>query len=179
MLKALHVKARSKNLNPIVWNGFIENLERHEKYNLIFIPSGSFCLIIDEERVVSTLKKIYGHLSNKGVFVFEAETLKALPILNIWRGSVWHKPDGQTILLNSLTTLKDSCCYSIDKYELIDNNNVIHTEVEESTTRLYEPKILAETLKEAGFKDIRIIKAFNNTITPSGDDETIVYECRK
>lgn len=45
MLEALHAKAKPKNLEPKGLEGFVEDLKRPEKYNLIFIPSGSFCLI--------------------------------------------------------------------------------------------------------------------------------------
>lgn len=56
MLEALHTKAKAKNLEPKVWKGFIEDLKQPEKYNLIFIPSGSFCLITDTAQVESHLR---------------------------------------------------------------------------------------------------------------------------
>ena len=47
MLESLRAKADQKHLKPTVWNGFVEDLTSTEKYNLIFIPSGSFGHIID------------------------------------------------------------------------------------------------------------------------------------
>ncbi len=102
MLKTLHAKAKVENLKPTVWKGFAEDLNRPEKYNLIFIPSSSFCLIIDPVQVEKSLKAIYDHLSDDGVFLFEAETLKAVPQEGIWRGLLWPKPNGQKIILSQL-----------------------------------------------------------------------------
>jgi SAM-dependent methyltransferase len=83
MLEALHTKAKVKNLEATVWKGFVEDLKRPEKYNLIFIPSGSFCLIIDPASVISSLKTLYHHLRDDGILLFEGETLKAVPTLDV------------------------------------------------------------------------------------------------
>ncbi len=136
MLASLHAKAKTKNLDATVWKGFVEDLQRPEKYNLIFIPSGSFCLIIDPEAVESALKTLYHHLSDEGVLLFEGETLKGVPSLDVWCGSVLHKPNGQMIMLSSLATMNDNVCNSIGKYELIHNNRIIHTEIEELKVRI-------------------------------------------
>ena len=136
----------------------------------IFIPSGSFCLIIDTDVARAALKTLYNHLNDDGVFLFEVETLQNVPPLDVWRGSVWHKSNGQIIMLTQLDTMKDNVCYSIGKYELIDNNSIIHTEIEELKVRIYDQDGLEELLKSSGFKDIRVIEAF---------EQSIVYECRK
>lgn len=178
MLEALRAKANAKNLEPIVWKCFLENLKRSEKYNLIFIPSGSFCLIVDTSAVKAALKSLYDHLSDDGVLLFESETLKAVPALGVWRGSVWHKPNGQIIMLSQLATMNGNVCNSYGKYELIDNNSVIHTEIEEYKVRIYDHHELTEILKSCGFK-VRTIKAFDGSAIPDENDESVVYECRK
>ena len=87
MLDALHTKAKVQHLKPNVWPGFVEDLKRPEKYNLIFIPSGSFGHIIDLNSVKTALKLLYDHLNNDGILLFEAESSKSVPTqLGIWRG---------------------------------------------------------------------------------------------
>ena len=88
MLQSLHAKSKAKNLEPTVWKGFVEDLKRPEKYNLSFIPSCSFCLIINPVQVEKSLKAIYDHLAGGGIFLFEAETLQAAPEQGVWRGSI-------------------------------------------------------------------------------------------
>ena len=179
MLQRLHVKAKAANLNPTVWKGYAEDLKRQEKYNLIFIPSGSFCLITEKAAVRSMLKVFYDHLSDKGILLFEAETLKAVPQTNIWRESIWHKSNGQIIALSQLATFKDNVCNSICKYELLDHNNIIHTEIEELRVRIYDSDELTQILKSCGFQNVKVIKAFDVNRKPDINDESIVYECRK
>ncbi|OJW10040.1 MULTISPECIES: class I SAM-dependent DNA methyltransferase [Legionella] len=181
MLERLHAKARSKNLNPKVWPGFIEDLNQPEKYSLIFIPSGSFCLITEKAAIQKALKIIYEHLEDKGIFVFEIETLHAVPNeLGIWRGSRWPKEDGTLIVLSQLAMLNEEVCYSIGKYELIDNNCVIQTEVEEYKIRIYQdPSFLHNLLTEVGFSKVQIVKGFERNASPDEKDDSIVFECRK
>ena len=175
MLGVLHAKTKPKNLKPTVWKGFVEDLKRPEKYNLIFIPSGSFCLIIDPVQVEKSLKAIYYHLSDDGVFLFEAETVQAVPEQGVWHGSVWPKPNGQKIILSQLATLQDNICTSLCKYELMEAGKIIHTEIEELRVKIYEQDQLMEMLKSAGFKHIRTLKAFEQSSALTEKDESIVY----
>lgn len=179
MLKVLYAKAKAKNLKPTVWKGFVEDLKRPEKYNLIFIPSGSFCLIIDTAQVEKSLKVIYDHLKKDGIFLFEAETLYSAPQADIWRGSVWPKPHGQKIILSQLATMQDYICTNIRKYELMNVDKIIYTEIEELKVKIYEQDQLMGMLKSAGFKHIRTLKAFDQSLPPANQDESIVYECIK
>ncbi|HAU1037981.1 TPA: class I SAM-dependent methyltransferase [Legionella pneumophila] len=181
MLERLHVKASSKNLNPKVWHGFMGELDQSDKYSLIFIPSGSFGLITEKGDIQKAVKIIYEHLEEKGLFVFEVETLHAVPReLGIWRGTRWPKEDGTLIVLSQLAMLDEDVCYSIGKYELVDNNRVIQTEVEEYKIRIYQDtSFLVNLLTEIGFSDVRMVKAFDRLVSPKKADKSIVFECRK
>ncbi len=51
-------------------------------------------------QVEKSLKVIYDHLNDGGIFLFEAETMQAVPQEGIWRGSLWPKTNGQKIILS-------------------------------------------------------------------------------
>ena len=181
MLERLHAKAISKNINLKVWHGFVEDLNQSNQYSLIFIPSGSFGLITEKVDIQKALKTIYEHLEDKGLFVFEVETRNAVPNeLGIWRGTRWPKEDGTLILLSQLATFDEEVCYSIGKYELVDNNRVIQTEVEEYKIRIYQdPSFMLNLLTEVGFSNVQMVKGFDRNAPPDEKDESIVFECRK
>lgn len=181
MLAALHAKAQLQHLKPDVWQGFAEDLSSTQRYNLIFIPSGSFGHLIHLDTIKKSLKLFYDHLNPEGILLFEAETSKIVPDqLGVWRGVACDKPDGNLILVNRLTTFENNVCYSIDKYELVEKGQIIQTEIERFNVRIYDdPAILMNLLKEAGFKEIKMIKAFNRTAEPDNDDSSMVYECTK
>lgn len=76
--------------------------------------------------------------------------------------------------------LNEEVCYSIGKYELIENNRVIQTEVEEYKIRIYQnSSFLHNLLTEVGFSNVRMVKGFGRNAPPDEKDESIVFECRK
>lgn len=178
MLNALHHKASGKNLNPTVWKGFVEELSRKEKYPLIFIPTGSFCLITDELTVKSILHSFYHHMTDEGVLLFEVDTIHSLSPLNVWQDTTWHKENGDAIKLSQFTTFENGICSIIGKYDLIANDTIIRTEIEEYKIKIYRSDKLIKLLKSCGFSKIRSLKAFDNK-APDKQDEVVVYECRK
>lgn len=179
MLEKLHAKALAKNLKPTVWQGFVEDLKSPEKYELIFIPSGSFGLIVDPVKIKTALKAFYDHLEDDGILLFEVETTAAIPALNVWNGSAWHTSDSQLIILSHFSTLDGNICSSIGKYELVRNNSIIHTEVEELKIRLYDSDELMTMLTKCGFKNVRTMKAFDRDAASLKNDAVIVFECNK
>lgn len=185
MLKSLDEKAKKLGLKPRVWHGFLEDLDNSERYGLIFIPCGSFGLITDKAKVMDALKTFGDCLNDDGVLVFESlfdgETLKeGSTESGVWKGSAWTREDGKLVMMSKLELgLKDEIERTICRYELIDGNAVIKTEIEELKVRYHKIEDLKKMLKEAGFRDLRVFKAFDKNIEAKDDDERIVYECRK
>ena len=86
-------------------------------------------------------------------------------------------PDGRKIVISSMNlSLINAIGQSICRYELIENNQIVKTEVETYELRLYEADEMESLLTEAGFSNIRIIKAFEHGKTPDASDGAIVYE---
>lgn len=182
MLKALHDKAAASNLKPKIWHDYVGHLDGKNKYNLIFIPSGSFGHIIEFEEIKKSLENFYENLHENGILLFEAESSLSAPMsqLGIWRGMVCNKPDGNSILISRLSSIQDNVCYSIDKYELLENNKVVQTEIEKFNVRLYDDRtILLKILQSIGFREIKILKAHDRSSKSDENDAAFVYECRK
>jgi SAM-dependent methyltransferase len=179
MLEALRLKAKGLNLEPNIWKGFVQDLNRVDKYDLIFIPGGSFGIITDKSQVKESLKIFYNHMNKGGILLFEVESLKSIPALGVWRGSVFYRKDGLKLIASMFTALEKDICTSIQKYELVEWNAVIKTEVEELKIRIYEKDDLLKVLQEIGFKDVNIIKTFDKSKPADEGDKVFVYECRK
>jgi hypothetical protein len=179
MLSKLYEKAATKHLTPHVWHGFAQNFNRKETYDLIIIPSGSFCLITNEDEVRSMLRSFYHHLTESGMLLFEVEIIHAVSDIGQWKGSIWPKPDDTTIILSQLTTFDSGICKSFVKYEQIVKGTVTHTEIEEYNLIIYEQTHLLSLLKAVGFEGVRIHKAFDSRKKPNQKDVSVVYECRK
>ena len=70
MLHILKQKALNQGLTPNVWLQLAEVPTKRANYSLIFIPSGSFGLIVENKKIKLTLKNIYNQLVAGGTFVF-------------------------------------------------------------------------------------------------------------
>ncbi|HSC25462.1 MAG TPA: class I SAM-dependent methyltransferase [Candidatus Babeliales bacterium] len=181
MLKALHTKCAQKNITPHVWEQFLEGVPVTKQYNLIFIPDSSFCLFLNPAHIKMCLQKIYNLLENNGTFVFDIETIYAVPALTgVWQGKAYKKPDGTTLIASNLPLpIENSVATVICRYELMDKTNIMQTEMEYFQIKLYYPTEMDVLLKEVGFSHIKKIEAYNLTSSPSAQDYTIVYECIK
>ena len=179
MLNALHKKAAKLGLKPNAWQGYAQELSCNRHYPLIFIPSGSFCLITELDKIMATLNLFYTHLANGGIFLFEVESEYKTSFHESWNSSKWLCPNGETIIFSSYSSMNADICSAIGKYELIVNNSVIKTEVEEYKIKIYNLDNLIEILKQIGFKQVKLMKAFNRQSSPNKNDGSIVCECRK
>lgn len=185
MLKALYQKCETKNVllsKCKIWEGFLQTLNVSERYGLIFIPDGSFNLIINIEEIKLCLNKIYEHLEDNGRFVFELVTLKYAKQIEIGttNNSNAIRPDGKHIYKwvhilpfeGQIANTKSYC-------ELHDKGKVLKIEMEDTRLFLHNPNDIELWLKEIGFRDIKRLKAFDRTQMASIDDPIIVFECIK
>lgn len=181
MLAALQQKCQQQNIEPNVWQQFLQTIDFKDKFGLIFIPDSSFCLITDKDKAKLSLQKLYQALLPGGKLVFEVETLKAIPTqLNMWQGKICTRHDGSVIINNTLALAPNNQVGTvICRYELINEGKIIKTEVETLSLRLYEPAGLETLLKEAGFMTIKYFKPYAENQAVTQTDEVLVYECTK
>jgi SAM-dependent methyltransferase len=179
MLAKLREKVKVKNLTANVRHGFTRDPMPSGKYDLIFIPSGSFCLLTDEAEVRATLQNFYNNLTDGGILLFEVETMKSMSELGHWRISTWPKADGTAIRLSQMTQFEAGIHQILGEYELIADNQIIYREIETYGIRIYNQNTLTIILQSIGFRQIRLLKAFDANQKPGEEDESIVCECKK
>lgn len=181
MLNALHKKCQQKNLKPHVWEQFLEDVPTTKKYNLIFIPDSSFCLFLEPDQIATALQKIYELLQPGGTFVFDVETVHAIPAkTGLWHGKAYKKADGTTIISSTLPLpIENNIATVICRYELMQKNDIIKTEMEYFQIRLYYPDELENILRNIGFNSVKQIEAYDLENKPSAQDYTVVFECIK
>jgi hypothetical protein len=181
MLKACMKKCAARKLTPTLYSQYMQEMSLEKQYALIFIPSGSFGLITDTTQIKNCLKIFYDHLLPGGKFVVEIETLHAVPKnLGLWHGVMREKTDGAKILLSTLPNFdsETQILQTVGRYELIQNTQIMHTEVENLNVRLYQHEEFDNLLVDAGFKDIMRLKAYGHAESDD-TDEVVVYDCTK
>jgi len=183
MLDVCRKKSKELGLNPELVEATFETFIPRSKYNLIFIPSGSFCLLTDQKQILQALKFISSWLAPKGKFIFEVETLKSIETQQgVWKGSWVSKPNGSLIVLNTLSKFDETSQIKtiLCRYELWERNAISLVEVENFQLRLYEPSEIESLLYQSGFKVLAKWQAEPHKKEKVGvDASVIVYECEQ
>ncbi len=181
MIKKLKETAIKNNLEASVKISDFDNFVTHEKYSLIFIPSGSFGLFTNESIAMHCLEKIRDWLDHEGKVVFEVETLKAKPTeIGRWFSKMYIVNQNEKIMTSYFNQpVINDIVSVICKYEHIDNGKLTSTEIEEISFKLYDPIKLLKTLQKIGFSKTKLIKAYNRREEAKEEDQMVVFECIK
>jgi SAM-dependent methyltransferase len=181
MFNALRKKCEEKNLSPRIWEQYLELMPETKQYDLIFIPDTSFCHFLNSFTIKKVLQKIYSLLLSGGTFVFNLQTTSMkLDNVGVWTGKIYRKPNATIIIENRLILpIENSIVPLILKYELINNTEILRTEMEYYQIKLFHATEMDALLKDIGFSEVKKIKAYQHGKAPSYRDEVIVYECIK
>lgn len=183
MLSALYRKCDAKNLQPKIWQGFLQDLDLDERYGLVFIPDASFNLILNMEELRICLQKIYEHLEEDGRFVFELVTLKYAERIEVGTLSQFSKTrtDGKRIVQKvEVLPFEGKIARTRSDYELVDEEGrVLKVETEIFGLFLHNPDDVECWLTEVGFRDINRLKAFDRKQVAGDNDDVMVFECVK
>jgi len=182
MINACKIKISEKGLSTNLYEQFLDKLDLPRKYRLVFIPEGSLGLIIDENLLLASLKKIYNHMVSGGKFLVEIETPYAKP-KEIGKTNVKtrERSDGLKIILSSSCVSYDESkkiSTGISKYELFKNGELIETELEEFKVRYFDIEEFRNMLNSAGFNNIKIFKQYEN-VKPPLKEPIVIFECEK
>ncbi|GGI18051.1 class I SAM-dependent methyltransferase [Gottfriedia solisilvae] len=176
MLKLCKEKCRELDLIPVISNKKIEEYKSNRKYDLIMIPFGSFSLLPDI-LVDQSLDNMKSMLKNDGKLLLTIITKKSEPeeILN-WIQTNCVKFHEETIVEYKKVQYDPvkKMLHTKLKYELIQKDLVIKTEIMDFPMRLYEKGEFESTLKINGLQKIVIHEVANGYGTGTSFN---VYEC--
>lgn len=183
MLDVCRKKCEKQNLSCTLQHGNFENFSSEQTYPLIFIPSGSFCLLTTQQQITAALNMITTYLSSNGKFVFEIETPRAISQPEgIWKSDWVDKADGSRIVINRFSKfdpfsrIETTLC----RYELWQNNTISQVEVEDFRLKLYEIDEIENLLIRHGLTVTKKYPAepyIEQEVTENS--AAILYECIK
>jgi ubiquinone/menaquinone biosynthesis C-methylase UbiE len=179
MLQACREKGQRRGLTPVLFEQFLDRLELPRRYQLVIIPAGSFCLLIDPAQAKESLRRLHEIMVPGAYFVLEIERLMPLPPQNEpWEGRWVNRQDGSKIVLSQLSHFNavERVSHSIHRYDLIKDGRSLETEWEEFDVRFYEPDEFSTLLEAAGFRSIKYFKPYGQTELDD-KDESLVFEC--
>lgn len=183
MLEALYKNyAKVSSGKPSVWKSRVEDFSSTKKYSLIFVPYGSWGLIVDIEVAKQCLVTMYNYLLPGGKLIFEIETVASVPQpCGIWRRGVHTRFDASKIAINSLanfnqaTQIFDATCF----YESIVNGIVQEIEYEKFLMYLYHFEEMDKLLRDVGFAEIIKYQNYNLDLAVDQNAHILIYEVKK
>lgn len=167
-----------RNLNPTLLLDDLENIDISEKYEAIIMPTGSFMLIKNGNKV---LENFYKALENKGKVIFDI-SLPSDFTANESKTSTIHTSNHEGILLESKNleiNHIDQYTKTILKYEKYKKGKLIDTELQDFTLYYYGINEMKLILKNIGFNNISISSNYVYNKKPDKYSEIITFEAYK
>ncbi|HET9958430.1 MAG TPA: class I SAM-dependent methyltransferase [Polyangiaceae bacterium] len=178
MLDACRRQARKLKLEPRLFHQDITALQLPRRYGLAFIPAGSFCLLIDPQRVRAALRELRHALLPGGELLIEIERAvdRRPTISSAWEGRWLELEDGSKIILSYLTRYSgvEQTEYSLRRYEHVHAGQLLRQEYEDFAVRFWEPESFRAHLQEMGFSQIEAFKPYTEEALQD-DDEAILF----
>ena len=179
MLKACRDAGQQRGLTPNIYKQFLHQLELPQRYDLVIIPAGSFCLIINPLDIQESLRRLYAHMASGATFLLEIiRLMPQSPQDESWSGRWVNRFDGAKIVISRLNHYNPTTrvSHSLNRYELIKDGQLLETEWEELDMRLYETGEFTTLLKSVGFTNVKTLKAYGDS-APDDTDDLIIFEC--
>lgn len=174
-------KLKEKAPGAKVMKGDITEYSPDERFDYIFISSGSVSLFTDTELCKKILGKMKELLKDGGKFVFAVDTVACrCPDDDDYKTSVSVKTDeGFDLILKGKNYYdeKTQTQFSPSLYELYDGKTLLRQEPMDFQIHLYKFGELEEFLKALGFKNITVYSSYDKKIAAGSDDEMFLYEC--
>lgn len=179
--KEMLAKLKEKAPNAKVVQGDILEYGPEEKYDYIFISSGSVSLFTDMELCRRILQKMKHLLRKNGKFVFAVDTIAdRCPDEPDYQTSISVKTkEGFDLILKGKNHYdeKTHTQFSPSIYELYDGTELLQHEVMDFQTHLYELGELEQYLQDIGFTSVTVYSSYEKVIAENNQTEMFLYEC--
>ncbi|GAB4580109.1 MAG: hypothetical protein Fur0022_28480 [Anaerolineales bacterium] len=190
MLALCQQKAAAQGLPVNLYQQSMHEMALPRHYKTIFIPCGTFCLLINRDDAMQALRCMYEALEPGGELVFNLfwEIGKGGWFWNEPDGK-WHRmfyndlPNGDQVFQYIMTDKVDHAeqqFFGRRKYRLVSNGQVIREEIFPSHERVYGKYEIQMMLELTGFRDVKVYDGWQDEPEPfAGKTDVMVIHGRK
>ncbi|MEI9936380.1 MAG: class I SAM-dependent methyltransferase [Pseudomonadota bacterium] len=188
MLAACRARAQRLGLEPALTEQRLDALTSDRSFGLIFIPSGSFCLITDEAAAFAGLVRARELLAPDGRFIVEVERrdrARCSELSGTWGGRWVTRPDGAKIVFSWLPSYvaPTGISSSVHRYDLVKEGRLVAQEFEDFELKLYQLSEFRQLLTRAGFTQIQALTPYS--LEPIGEESSadaedgVIFVCSR
>ena len=161
----------------------LEAYQPTERFDYIFIPSGSVSLFTDMETCKDILRKMKTLLKAGGRFVFAVDTTATrCPDSDVYTESVSvETAEKHRLVLKSKSRYDEATRtqFNPSLYELYDGGVLLRREEMDFQIHLYEPGEMDGMLKAIGFTVDAVYTGFSKETGDPAASEILIYECTR
>jgi SAM-dependent methyltransferase len=188
MLAACRARAERLGLAPKLREERLEASTSDQRFALIFIPSGSFCLITDQAAALSGLVRVRELLAENGRFIVEVERRdrsRCSELSGTWGGRWVTRPDGAKIVLSWLGqyVAPTGISSSLHRYDLLKEGRLVAQEFEDFELKLYELAEFRDLLTRAGFGQIQALTPYSlepiDDASSADAEDGVIFVCSR
>ncbi len=174
-------KLIKKQPNAKVIQADLLEYSSEEKFDYIFITSGSVSLFTNINLCKKILSMLKMMLASNGKLVFAVDT-----VANICQEDTEYRinvvketKDGHKLILKTKNhyDVQSQTQFSPGIYELYDGDTLIQNEQMDFQTHLYKFGEMEQYLNEIGFSKIKTYSSFSKEIATSDKGEMFLFEC--
>lgn len=179
--KEMLAKLKEKAPEAKVVRGDILEFDSEQRYDYIFISSGSVSLFTDMELCKAILLKMKYLLKKGGKFVFAVDTIAdRCPDDSDYKISISVKTkDGYDLILKNKNFYVENTQtqFSSSIYELYNEIELLQREEMDFQTHLYQLGEMEQYLQNVGFTNVKVYSSYEKTIAENNQAEMLLYEC--
>ena len=155
--------------------------DSEEKYDYIFISSGSVSLFTDMKTCIAILQKMKYMLKKDGKFIFAVDTVadRCPDDLDYHTLISVKTKEGFDLVLKGKNFYDEETHtqFSPSIYELYNAMELLQQEKMDFQTHLYELGEMESYLRDIGFKKINVYSSYDKVIAENNQTEMFLYEC--
>ncbi len=188
MLAACRANARRLGLEPALTEQRLEALTCDRRFGLIFIPSGSFCLITDQAAAFAGLVRVRELLAPNGRLIVEVERrdrTRCSELSGTWGGRWVTRADGAKIVFSWLASYValSGISSTLHRYDLVQDGRLLAQEFEDFELKLYEVSEFRELLTRAGFTQIQVLAPYSlepvDELSSADAEDGVIFVCSR
>lgn len=176
-------KAALLQLNPTIYQQYMQQLNIPLLFNTIYIPLYAFQLLIMESDIMGALHRFYLHLETDGQLLISMFVPNITPVSQgVWRvvRTVERQEDNAIIILSesSHSNRFEQIHTKLIRYEICMQERCTETYIKSTRSRWYHPGTITGLLEKVGFKDVRFYGEYSHSPATDGH-ESFVVSARK
>lgn len=167
MLAICRAKASEEGLAPTLYHTAMQDLDLPRRYRTIYIPCGSFMLVMERRDQAKALQRFYDHLRPGGTLAFniylgdfDHASVRATELPGPWQPRAEAtNPDGSRLVVERRVMsidLVEQIATEERRFTLFRGEELLREEIRAGQERWYTKHEILLMLERAGFRDVEV-----------------------